>query len=158
MNIRLASPPDAASVAALVTLAYQVEAFFVDGDRTDAADVRRRLEHGDFLLLEHEGVLIGCVYVEIRDEYGYFGMLSIDPQQQRQGLGAVLVDAAERWCLRNGCRGVEIEVVNLRTELPPFYRKHGYVEDGTREFPDPERCKLPCHFIVMRKDLPAPAR
>lgn len=87
MNIRLASRADASSVAALVTLAYQVEAFFVDGDRTEADDVRRRLEHGDFLLLEHEGVLIGCVYVEIRDEYGYFGMLSIDPPRQRQGLG-----------------------------------------------------------------------
>ena len=153
MKIRAATRDDAASVAALVTLAYRVEAFFVDGDRTDPNEVTRRLERGDFLMLEDDGVLIGCVYVETRGERGYFGMLSIDPPRQRQGLGAVLVDAAEKWCAQNGCRVVEIEVVNLRTELPPFYRKLGYVDEGTRPFPDPERCKLPCHFVVMTKDL-----
>ena len=153
MKIRAATRDDAASVAALVTLAYRVEAFFVDGDRTNPNEVTRRLERGDFLMLEDDGVLIGCVYVEVRGERGYFGMLSIDPLRQRQGLGAVLVDAAEKWCSQNGCRVVEIEVVNLRTELPPFYRRLGYVDEGTRPVPDPERCKLPCHFVVMTKDL-----
>ena len=153
MNIRRANSVDAASVAALVTLAYRVEAFFVDGDRTDTADVMRRLERGDFLLLEENGALVGCVYVQDTDGLGYFGMLSIDPRHQGRGLGAALVDAAEKWCARKGCGVVEIEVVNLRTELPPFYRKLGYVEQGTRPFPDQERCKLPCHFVVMSKEL-----
>jgi GNAT superfamily N-acetyltransferase len=151
MNIRPATTADAPNVAALVTLAYRVEAFFVDGDRTNENDVLKRLERGDFLMLEDEGALVGCVYVEARGAIGYFGMLSIDPRRQGQGLGARLVTAAEQWCARNGCAVVEIEVVDLRTELPPFYRKLGYVEQGTRPFPDPERCKLPCHFIVMRK-------
>ena len=153
MNIRRANSVDAASVAVLVTLAYRVEAFFVDGDRTDTADVMRRLERGDFLLLEENGALVGCVYVQEADGLGYFGMLSIDPGHQGRGLGAALVGAAEQWCARKGCAVVEIEVVNLRTELPPFYRKLGYVEQGTRPFPDPERCRLPCHFIVMSKGL-----
>ena len=156
MNIRAATPTDAANVAALVTLAYQVEAFFVEGDRTDTNDVLKRLERGNFLLLEDAGTLAGCVYVEDRGARGYFGMLSIDPRHQRQGLGAALVGAAERWCAQRGCPVVEIEVVNLRTELPPFYRKLGYVEQETRPFPDPERCKLPCHFIVMSKQVHAP--
>ena len=153
MNIRAATPADASHLAALVTLAYRVEAFVVDGDRTDTVDVTRRLERGDFLLLEEDGALVGCVYVQETDGLGYFGMLSIDPQHQRRGLGATLVDAAEQWCARKGCAVVEIEVVNLRTELPPFYRRLGYVEQGTRPFPDPERCKLPCHFIVMSKHV-----
>ena len=153
MNIRTATPADASNLAALVTLAYRVEAFVVEGNRTDTADVTRRLERGDFLLLEEDGALIGCVYVQETDGLGYFGMLSIDPQHQRRGLGAALVDAAEQWCARKGCAVVEIEVVNLRTELPPFYRRLGYVEQGTRPFPDPERCKLPCHFIVMSKQV-----
>ena len=104
-------------------------------------------------MLEDEGALVGCVYVEARGPIGYFGMLSIDPQRQGQGFGARLVAAAEQWCARHGCGIVEIEVVDLRTELPPFYRKLGYVEQGTRPFPDSERCKLPCHFIVMRKHV-----
>jgi hypothetical protein len=50
---------------------------------------------------------------------------------------------------------MEIEVVNLREELPPYYRRLGYVERGTRPFPDVERTSRPCHFIVMDKDLRA---
>jgi N-acetylglutamate synthase-like GNAT family acetyltransferase len=153
MHIRHATAADASNVAALVTLAYRVEAFFVDGDRTDENDVRKRLERGEFLMLEEQGALVGCVYVEARRAIGYFGMLSIEPRRQGEGHGARLVGAAEQWCARKGCTAVEIEVVDLRTELPPFYRKLGYAEQGTRPFPDPERCKLPCHFIVMRKAL-----
>ena len=48
---------------------------------------------------------------------------------------------------------MELEVVNLRTELPPFYTRFGYAPSGTRPFPDKEFAKLPCHFIVMTKPL-----
>jgi hypothetical protein len=62
-----------------------------------------------------------------------------------------MIAAAEDHCRNAGCREMELEVVNLRTELPPFYRKFGYLETGTRPFPDVEKSKLPCHFIVMSK-------
>jgi hypothetical protein len=48
---------------------------------------------------------------------------------------------------------VDISVVDLRTELPPFYRRLGYVETGTAPFPDPAKAKRPCHFILMSKPL-----
>ena len=51
------------------------------------------------------------------------------------------------------CRYMELHVVNLRTELPPYYRKLGYDEQGTGPFPDPETATQPCHFVVMRKRL-----
>ena len=38
-------------------------------------------------------------------------------------------------------------------ELPPFYRRFGYAEAGTRPFLDTERATGPCHFIVMTKAL-----
>ena len=105
-----------------------------------------------FLLLEDEsGKLTGSVYVDVRGAKGYFGMLSIDPARQGQGLGARLIDAAEQFCHDAGCRAMEIEVVNLRTELPDFYRRRGYAETGTRPFSPSERTKLPCHFVVMVK-------
>ena len=56
-----------------------------------------------------------------------------------------------------GCAGVDISVVDLRTELPPFYRRLGYVETGTAPFPDPERATRACHLIVMSKELGSPA-
>ena len=98
-----------------------------------------------------------AVYVDTRGDTGYFGMLSIDPAHQGQGLGSQLIAAAEDHCRKAGCTEIEIDVVSLRTELPAFYRRFGYAESGTRPFPEPEFAKLPCHLIVMTKPLAAGA-
>jgi GNAT superfamily N-acetyltransferase len=154
MRTRLAVPDDAPALAALISLAYRVEDFFKIGDRTDAAEVREKMTHGAFIALEDEdGTLAGSVYVTAGNGVGYFGMLSIDPARQGQGLGKRLILEAEEHCRRAGCREMQLEVVNLRAELPPFYRRFGYVESGTRPFSETERTSRPCHFIVMSKPL-----
>ncbi len=153
MTTRVAVPADADVLAALISLAYRVEDFFKIGDRTDPDDVRKRMQDGAFLVLEDNDAIAGTVYVQRHGETGYFGMLSIDPARQRQGLGSTLIAAAEDHCRRAGCQTMELEVVNLRTELPPFYRRFGYTEAGTRPFTEHERTKLPCHFVVMSKPL-----
>jgi GNAT superfamily N-acetyltransferase len=152
-KIRVASPDDAEAVAALVTLAYRVEDFFITGDRTDTADIQRRMQVGVILVLEVDGTLVGAVFVQVRGRTGYFGMLSVDPASQGQGLGKRLIDAAEEWCRTAGCTEMEIEVVSLRTELPPFYERLGYVFTGTRPFPDMHKSRMACAFLVMEKAL-----
>lgn len=152
--IRLARQDEAEELARLISLAYRVEDFFKIGDRTDRTDVLKRMETGDFLVLEDDrNTIAGCVYVTRNQDVGYFGMLSIDPARQGQGLGRQLIAAAEEHCRSAGCREMELEVVNLRTELPPFYRRFGYAETGTRPFTDTEQASRPCHFIVMTKRL-----
>jgi GNAT superfamily N-acetyltransferase len=153
MTLREATGADVDAVTALINAAYVVEAFFKIGDRTSAAEVRARMERGRFLVLDADGTLAGCVFVSAAQERGYFGTLSVDPRRQRQGLGPRLIAAAEQWCRDAGCTEMELEVVNLRTELPPYYRRFGYLERGTRPFPDWERATRPCYFIVMSKPL-----
>jgi hypothetical protein len=48
---------------------------------------------------------------------------------------------------------MDIKVVNLREELPDFYRRRGYVGTGTSSFPSDLKTKLPVHFIEMSKPL-----
>ncbi len=152
-TIRVAGREDAEAVAALITLAYRVEDFFITGDRTNPADIRHRMQRGVFLVLELDGALAGAVFVEGRGRTGYFGMLSVDPAKQGQGLGRKLIDAAEEWCRTAGCDQMQIEVVNLRIELPPFYERLGYVLTGTLPFPDMHKSRMPCEFLVMSKAL-----
>ena len=153
-NTRLANPDDAAKLAALISLAYRVEDFFKIGDRTDSAEVLQKMETGAFILVEDtDRAIAGAVYVTSHGNTGYFGMLSIDPARQGRGLGSLLIAEAEHYCRRAGCGRMEIEVVNLRTELPSFYRRFGYAESGTRPFTDTGRASRPCHFIVMSKGL-----
>lgn len=151
--IRRAAEADVGRIVALVNAAYRVEDFFKIGDRTDPADIRDHLRQGDFLLLEAGEELLGCVFVAVNGNEGYFGMLSVAPARQGQGLGTRLLKEAEDACARAGCRTMEIEVVSLRTELEGYYARVGYVANGTRPFPANERTTMACHFIVMKKNL-----
>ena len=155
-SFRLACVADVPALVALVNLAYRVEDFFIEGDRTDAADMAERLADGAFLLAESgDGGLDGCVHVTARGRHGHFGMLSVHPGAQRRGLGRALVTAAEEHCRARGCDDMSLEVVNLRDGLPGWYGRLGYRETGTAPFPAPDRLKQPCHFILMTRPLAA---
>ena len=154
MTLREATDDDVPSLTAVINTAFEVERFFKIGDRTSADETRARMRHGAFLILEETDQIVAAIFVSASGGLGYFGTLSVHPAQQGRGLGARLVKAAEEWCRDRGCSEMEIEIVNLRTELPPFYRHLGYHESGTRPFVDAERSTMPCHFVVMRKALP----
>jgi GNAT superfamily N-acetyltransferase len=157
IRLRWADAEDVLAITRLINAAFGVERFFIDGDRTSAAEIHRMLIQGGFLLAEDDAFrLYGCVYVERRGgrhERGYFGMLAVDPERQRGGIGRGLIAAAEDQCRACGCTVMEIQVVNLRAELPPLYRRLGYTETGTAPFPAAARPKLPCHFVQMEKPL-----
>ena len=153
LPLRLAELSDAPAIARLINGAFLVERFFIDSDRITVEEVCDRFRTGRFLLSEDEDVLAGCIYVEMRSERGYLGLLSVDPARQRTGLGTQLMQAAESHCRENGCRFADLLIVNLRTELPPFYRRLGYIENGTELFPAGVQTKAQCHFIRMTKPL-----
>jgi len=151
--VRQAHEDDAAALVRLINAAFQVERFFLGSDRLNLAEVRSRMKRGEFLLLEDAGGLVGCVYAELRGERGYIGLLSVEPERQKSGLGRVLMNAAEQYFREKNCRIAELRIVNLRTELPPYYRHLGYREAGTEPFPKEIPAILPCSFIVMVKEL-----
>jgi N-acetylglutamate synthase-like GNAT family acetyltransferase len=153
MNTRTAQLDDAESIARLVNTAFRQERFFIDADRTNPDKVCALLQKGKFLLAEEAGKLAGCVYIERNGERGYFGLLAVDPAVQRSGLGSRLVAAAEDDCRSAGCRVMDLTIVNLRKELPAFYRRLGYTESGTLPFPSDQHPNQPCHLVRMSKPL-----
>ncbi|HSE26498.1 MAG TPA: GNAT family N-acetyltransferase [Pyrinomonadaceae bacterium] len=152
--VRVASEVDAAEITRVINAAFrQAEGFFIDDDRISLGGVESLLDSGTFIVIECDEQLIACVYLEQRGERAYLGLLSVDPNVQRLGLGSVLMGAAEDHCRREGLNCIDINVVNLREELPTFYRKRGYVETGTSPFPSDAKTKIPCYFIEMSKLL-----
>lgn len=152
-RIREAQPKDAENIARLVNTAFRPERFFTDGDRTNPEKVRALLQKGKFLLVGEAAALAACVYVELRGERGYFGLLAVDPALQRSGLGSRMVAAAEEYCRASDCHFMDLTIVNLRTELPGFYQRLGYVESGTLPFPPDQHANQPCHLVKMSKPL-----
>jgi ribosomal protein S18 acetylase RimI-like enzyme len=154
MNIRAATLDDATTLAGIINRAFAVEKFFKICDRTSPTEIGDLLQAGaTFLVAEDAGAIVGCVLVKARGTTGYFGMLSVEPDAQGKGLSRRLIDALEAFLRARGCQQIEIEIVNLRTELPPFYEKFGYAKTGERPYPTPELSSQPCHFVVMTKRL-----
>jgi ribosomal protein S18 acetylase RimI-like enzyme len=146
-SVRCATPADAVALADLINRAYEVEASFVDGERTNAAEVAGMLATGTFVVLEQQRGLAAAVYVEPR---GYFGMLAVRPELQGLGLGRRLVGIAEAMCEAAGCRSVHLRVINVREELGHWYRSLGYREVGTSPYVS-RAVKRPVHFVDMAK-------
>jgi predicted N-acetyltransferase YhbS len=155
VHIRIAEASDARQIMAVINSAFRVaEEFFCFEDRISLEEVERLFITGTFLVAESDRVLAGCVYVELKErDRSYLGLLSVDPSQQQNGLGSLLMEAGEKHCRKLGCRFMDIWIVNLRTELKPFYHRRGYVETGTMPFPPNVQTKHPCHFITMTKPL-----
>ena len=149
----LAESDDVPDLVRVINATYEVEKFFVSGDRTNAEVIRHLMTKGVFLVeRDPAGAIAGCVYVERRGDRGYFGMLAVDPARQGGGVGRRLIASAEQYVRDGGGTAMDIRVVNLRTELPPFYRRLGYVETGTEAASDPRELQ-PFHFIRMSKPL-----
>ena len=158
-SIRIATAEYREAIRALVNQAFDVERFLKKGggDRLQGdGELEALFERGTFLVKVEDGKPVGCVYVEPRGERAYLGLLSIVPSRQGAGLGKQLNAAAEQYAREQGCRWMDLRVVSPREEqLLPVYRKLGYTETGTQEYPAVlvEKMAIPGHFILMEKAL-----
>jgi predicted N-acetyltransferase YhbS len=150
---REAGSADADRIAALVNRAFLAESWFKSTDRTNAAQVRELLNKGVFLLLEEEARLLACVYLEPRGVRVYLGMLSVEQDVQGRGLGRRMMQEAEDFSRRAGHVAIDLRIVHVREELPPYYRKLGYVESGTEPAQNFPGVNIPIHFLLMTKSL-----
>lgn len=152
-RIRMAAAEDVEPLARLINAAFVVEQPFIEGERIDPAGVREYMKKGKFLVAEDAMGLTGCVYVELRGPLGYLGLLGVAPARQGKGVGRKLMDAAENYFRSAGCRAIGLRIISPRIPLPVFYEHLGYSQTGTAPFPPDVPVKVPCHYILMSKQL-----
>jgi GNAT superfamily N-acetyltransferase len=157
MTVRAASSDDIPELVRIINAAFRVEDFFVNGDRTDEADMMRRMSDPAvrFLVVDStdSGGLAAAVQVDVHAQRGHFAMLAVDPELQGRGLSRVLMNAVEEYCRDRGCEDLDIEVVNLREELPAFYVAMGFLSVDTAPFPDMSKLRRDAHMVRMTKRL-----
>ena len=152
--IRTANPDDVPRIVALLNAAFAMERDFIDKDRTSAPEIERYMTTGTFFVVDGDdaNTLASCMYLEQRGDRLYLGMLAVSPSQQGRGVGRRMMAGAERQAASLGCNAIDIRIVNRRTELPPFYRALGFVDNGTEPLEEPLLTK-PAHFIRMTKEV-----
>jgi GNAT superfamily N-acetyltransferase len=144
---------DIPALVLLINAAFVVEQFVFEGERINPQETQAFMDTGQFLIAESSEGVAGCVYVEIRGDRGYLGLLSVNPRYQGTGLGRKLVATAEHCFRAAGCCAVDLRVISQRTPLPPFYAHLGYAEVGAAPFSPALQPKVPGHYIVMSKSL-----
>ncbi len=139
---------------------WTTEADLLDGIRTDEDSLRSMLHNPAATILKYEqiGHLLGCVYLEKKEDELYLGMLTVSPEAQAGGIGKQLMAAAEEVARNWNCRTLKMTVISQRHELIAFYERRGFKTTGEVEpFPmDDPRFGLPkrsLEFIVMKKVL-----
>ena len=170
LTITNAANEDIAQIEKLVNSAYRgdssrkgwtTEADLLDGIRTNKDVLSGMINRGDSIVLKCNNAknqLVGCVYLQKKEEKLYLGMLTVAPDIQAQGIGKKLLQASEEYAQTQQCTAITISVISLRQELIKWYERRGYKATGERKpFPsnDP-RFGLPkqqLEFIVMEKQL-----
>ncbi|MGE3973735.1 MAG: GNAT family N-acetyltransferase [Bdellovibrionales bacterium] len=169
-QIDLAKISDSAELNRLVNSAYRgdssrkgwtTEADLLDGIRIDEERLKELAQKtNSYLLLlrnsQHE--IVACVHLEEKGSSLYLGMLTVDPKIQNQGLGKILLKAAEEKAREFKLKSVFMTVISERKELIDWYVRHGYHKTGkTEPFPtnDPRfgLPKKPLEFLVLEKLL-----
>jgi ribosomal protein S18 acetylase RimI-like enzyme len=155
MRIRFAEADDLTEITRLINQAFSIERSFTLGNRTTSGEVRSLFRKGRFLLVEENHEIRGCVYVELRGDRAYLGLLSAKPSHQHSGIGSRLADAAEEYARASGCRFMNLRIVSLRQELSGLYRRLGYEPTGVQELGTElaPHFTQPAHFVVMTKQL-----
>ena len=168
MQIRTATAADAANLDVFVNNAYRgesskvgwtTEADLLDGIRTSEDSLKKMIQHPSaVILVAEEGDNIkGCVYLEQKGEVLYLGMLTVKPDTQGKGIGALLMQKAEERAQHLGCRKIQMTVITARESLIAYYQRRGFFDTGERApFPDDPAFgipKQPLEFMVMEKRL-----
>ena len=153
ITLTAADAVDVPRIVSLLNAAFAMEWDFINRDRTSVPEIVRYMTTGAFFVVDgQEGALAACMYLEQRGDRLYLGMLAVAPGQQGRGLGRQMMAAAEQHAAALGCGALDIRIVNHRTELPPFYRSLGFVDNGTEPLEDTLLTK-PAHFIRMTKPV-----
>lgn len=145
LHFRYATLDDVRAVTALIERAYRGpeaakgwtnEASLLTGPRTGEDEVAGLITDAEsrFVLADLHGKLSGCALVQKDGEDAYFGMFSVDPAVQTQGLGKKLLGACEKAAKAEWkSRALGMVVINLREDLIAWYQRRGYTLTGNRE-------------------------
>jgi len=172
LTTRVATLADLPVLHALIERAYRGdtakqgwthEADLLDGQRTDVEELTAILIDPARIILAGEmgGAMVACLQlVDEGEGKAYLGMLSVEPERQAEGLGRLIIAAAEAEAVaRFDARTMRMTVIRQRPELIAWYERRGYALTGeTEPFPlSDERFGLPrrqdLEFLVLEKPV-----
>jgi len=99
--------------------------------------IREYMERGiTYFAIENNNHVVGCVALEqANSQVCYLERLAVLPNQRRRGFGKALVEHALSEAKLLGVNYVSIGIIAEQTELKDWYKRLGFVEGESKEFP-----------------------
>ncbi|MGZ8321360.1 MAG: arsenic resistance N-acetyltransferase ArsN2 [Telluria sp.] len=147
-NIRQAVPADLPAIRQIL-----------DGNALPSLDLTEA-HLRDFLVLEKDGEIVGCVGIERHGSDALLRSLAVDPSRRGVGQGRHLVEAIEAHAARSGVSRLFL----LTNSATGFFEDHGYRTIERTAAPatlqeSPQFAQLcPANAACMEKDLSTPAQ
>lgn len=99
--------------------------------------IQKDMEDGViYFAIENNNYVAGCVALErANSEICYLDRLAVLPNQRRSGFGKALVEHALLEAKLLGVNYISIGTIAEQTELKDWYKRLGFVEGESKEFP-----------------------
>ena len=95
-------------------------------DSETPASLAERIRRGGALVCEAGTAAIGCAFYEPSAGFLYVGRFGVVPEYRGRGIGALLLETAERRAARYGFTRVRLNVRIALEGLRAYYEAHGY--------------------------------
>ena len=135
-SIRDARAADAQALARLCTqLGYPADASELP---ERVAPLSRDSNARTLVAVSEAGEVVGVETVHLRATLnhtaplGQITLLVVDERCRGQGVGGILVDAAEQWTRERGCERIIVTTALQREGAHRFYERAGYAHTGRR--------------------------
>jgi len=101
-----------------------------DGIREGA---RRKSDNSKFLVAEEDGKVIGYITTsyDVGSRLGDIGIVSVDPEHHKRGIGSKLMRTALNFLKSRGVRKIWTTVSAINTPAIIYYIKNGFIPEGT---------------------------
>jgi len=99
--------------------------------------IQKDMERGvAYFIIENENSIAGCVALELANsDVCYLERLAVLPNQRQHGFGKALVIHVLSNAKLLGAHRVSIGIIAEHTELKNWYKRIGFVEGESKEFP-----------------------
>lgn len=128
LDVTLTHAEDA-DVAALVSLWERAGLTRPWNDPHADIALARRGPHSTILVAKDGDALVGSVMVGHDGHRGWVYYLAVEPERQRQGLGSLLLTAAEDWLRTRAVPKLMLLVRPDNADVRAFYHAEGFIEE-----------------------------
>lgn len=135
IELRPATPADAAAIRAIVRAAYAKWVPVIGREPLPMrADYDKALQDHRFDLALENRRIVGLIETIPHDDHVWIENVAVAPEAQGRGIGKKLLDSAERRAVETGCRELRLLTNGAFDANVRLYRRHGYAIDREEPF------------------------